>query len=466
LPPTAKASLDALLAAPRLPGYEEFLRSGMPNWTWDWPHQRILYAALREMTEGRGRRLMISMPPRHTKTHTVTVPYPVYRMLRRPDTRVIIACYNETLAKKFSRTARGLAKRVGVAISDERAAASEWETTAGGGIRAVGVGSGVTGAGANCLIIDDPVKSRAEADSPAYRDRCWTWYTEDLYTRLEPGADAVLVMTRWHEDDLAGRILASPDADEWQVINLPAIAEEDDPLGRQPGAALCPDRYDEQALADTKRVLGSYAFAALYQGRPSPPEGSLLQRAWWKTWKPGPDGGPPPCDRYLLSWDCAFKDAATSDYVVGQVWAQRGADFLLLDQVRGQMGYGATVAAIEGQAAKWPRAIDKVIEEAANGAAVIETLSRRIPGIIPVTPAGGKVSRVQAVSGAIESGNVYLPPPEVAPWVGDFIEECASFPHGHHDDQVDAMSQGLGRLLGAYHIPAAKPAATSPQRMF
>lgn len=418
--------------------FEEFLPVTAPaNWVWDWPQQLAIYPLLQQVTDGILKRLIISMPPRHCKTETLTVRYPVYRMVRNPLTRVVVTSYNQKMANKFSHKARAVAEKVHLPFSAKRKAVSEWETPGEGGLMARGVGSPPTGSGFDLVIIDDPVKSHAEANSEAYRERVWEWYIDDITTRLEPGAAIIIVMTRWHEDDLVGRILASEDAPQWTVLNLPAIAEEHDPVHRREGEALCPDRYDIQALLALKKTRGSYRFNALYQGHPSPPEGSLLQRGWWKYYNCLPGN----FDAVWSSWDCAFKDANDSDFVVGQVWGRRGADCYLLDQIRGRMGFTATQQAIKAQKRKWPSLRAVYIEDKANGSAIIETLRHEIPGIIPVNPEGGKVARVQAISPMVEAGNVYLS--EQATWIGDFIEECASFPNGAHDDQVDAMSQGL-----------------------
>jgi predicted phage terminase large subunit-like protein len=317
-----------------------------------------------------------------------------------------------------------------------------------GGMIAAGIGGPITGQGAHLAIIDDPVKDAEAANSKVQRDAIWDWYRFVLRTRLFPGAAVVLVLTRWHEDDLAGRLLEAakndPQADQWVVLRLPAIAEDEDPLGREPDKALWPEQYNEEALAAIKASVGSYVWAALYQQRPSPQEGEILKRSWWKFYRQAPAK----FDEVIQSWDCAFKDASTSNFVVGQVWGRVAADKYLLDQVRGRMDLPTTMTAIRTLTAKWPQARAKLVEDKANGPAVIQMLKKEIPGLIAVNPEGGKVVRAAAVSPDIEAGNVYLPDPSIAPWVHDFIEECAAFPNGANDDQVDAMSQALFRLTG------------------
>ena len=306
---------------------------------------------------------------------------------------------------------------------------------------AAGVGGPITGRGAHVAIIDDPVKNSEDASSKTMRDKTYDWYRSTLRTRLAPGGAIVLVMTRWHEDDLAGRLLAEND-EQWEVISLAALAEAGDPLGRECGVPLWPNRFPQHELKQIQLDLGSQLWNALYQQRPAPMEGDMLKRYWWKYY----DAPPAAFDEVVQSWDMTFKDAATSDFVVGQVWGRVGADKYLLDQVRDRLDFPATVQAVRRLTTKWPQASAVLIEDTANGPAVIATLRREIAGIIPVNPMGGKEARAAAVSPQIEAGNVYLPSPIRVGWVQDFVEECAAFPNGANDDQVDAMTQALARL--------------------
>lgn len=217
-------------------------------------------------------------------------------------------------------------------------------------------------------------------------------------------------MTRWHEDDLAGRILENmkQGGEEWTVINLPAVAEPDDQIGRSVGEALWPNRFPLETLAQIKATLGSFWWSALYQQRPAPEEGEIFRRAWWRFYGVNPRriGR---FDEVVQSWDCAFKDTATSDYVVGQVWGRIGPTRYLLDQVRGRMDFPTTLMAIQSLSVKWQDARRKLIEDKANGPAVIQQLKSKVSGLIPVTPEGGKVVRARASTAEIEAGNVYLP---------------------------------------------------------
>jgi predicted phage terminase large subunit-like protein len=385
------------------------------------------------------------MPPRHGKSMSVTETFPAWFLGRNPDLKVIEVSYSDSLAREFGDKCRRKIEEFGkelfgISIDHRKSDKSDWGISGHtGGMLSGGILSGITGRGADLMIIDDPVKNRQEADSQTYRDRVWSEWQSTLATRLHPGGRVVVVLTRWHEDDLAGR-LVNADPDRWKVVNLPAIAEDDDMLGRVPGEALWPSRYDEKALAEIKKTVGSRDWEALYQGRPSPAEGSILKRGWWQFYRQAPAR----FDKIIQSWDCTFKDGAKNDYVVGQVWGKAGANKYLLDQVRGRMDIVATMQAIKTLSSKWPSARGKLVEDKANGSAVIQMLKSKIPGLIPIEPEGGKEVRAQAVSPDIEAGNVFLP--ENAPWVHDFIEECAAFPNGAHDDQVDAMSQAINRL--------------------
>jgi predicted phage terminase large subunit-like protein len=254
----------------------------------------------------------------------------------------------------------------------------------------------------------------------------------------------VIVMQRVHENDLAGHVLQQGDYEE---LKLPAEYEGSrrmtsigwqDPR-TEPDELLWPERFGREEIDRLKRDLGSYGAASQLQQRPSPAEGGILKRHWWKFYRDAPRK----FKEVIQSWDCSFKDSRSSDFVVGQVWGRNGADKYLLDQVRGRMDCPATMQAVKRLSENWPQAQRKVIEDKANGPAVVAMLKHEIAGLIAVNPKGGKEVRAQAVSPQIEAGNVYLPDPSIAPWINGFIEECAAFPNGAFDDQVDAMSQAL-----------------------
>lgn len=388
------------------------------------------------------------MPPRHVKSTMCSRTFPAWYLARFAGRRLILAAYEAEFAAMWGGRARALIERTGpqvfgVALSSHSTARHAWALTNGSEMYTCGVGGPLTGRGADILVIDDPVKNAQEALSSTYRERTYDWYVSTAYTRLEHGGAIVLIMTRWHEDDLAGRILSGPEASEWRVLRLPALAEDADPLGRKPGEPLWPERFGEKELARIRAQLGSYWWSALYQQRPTPPEGSVFKRDWWRYWRALPERA----DEFAQTWDMAFKRTEDGSYVVGQVWARRGAAMYLLDQVRDRMDFPAMLDAVRAMSAKWPQATLKLVEAAASGPAVISVLTSEIPGIVAVRPEGSKEARAAAIAPVIEAGNVHLPDPAMSgyAWVRDFIEEWAAFPRGEHDDQVDAGVQLLRR---------------------
>ncbi len=434
------------------------------------PHLDLLNRRLLDVADGTISRLLIQMPPRHGKSTLTSQYFPAWLLGVAPDRRVILASYEHDFAASWGERARDVLLQYGylfgVRVKGNHAAGDDWEIAQHrGGMVCTGVGGPLTGRGADLLLIDDPVKSFEDANSTVYRQRAWDWYRSTARTRLQPGGGLVLIMTRWHEDDLAGRILADTGGEPWHVLSLPAVAEPGDVLGRAPGAALWPSQYPLSALESIRATVGPYWWSALYQQRPAPPEGALFRASWWRYWDVLP-----PLDEQVISVDAAFKGTDDSDFVVMQVWGRSGARFYLLDQARERMDFVGTCAALLALAAKWPAAQVKLVEDAANGPAVISALHARISGLVPVKPRvsggisdGSKAGRAQAILGMVESGNVYLPTSERAPWVAEFTAECESFPRGAHDDQVDAMTQALQRWLFARE-PAALTDAEREQK--
>jgi predicted phage terminase large subunit-like protein len=247
----------------------------------------------------------------------------------------------------------------------------------------------------------------------------------------------------------------------WDVVKLQGLPERRviiiTPPGRrfihEAGQPLNPEREGLTELAAMKRDLGTYGWNGQYQQDPTPPTGAVINIGWWRFWKrkgPTEPGRsiilPSRFDEILQSWDMTFKEKSDTDFVVGQVWGRRGSDKFLLDQIRGRMNFPSTITAIRAMTAKWPRARLKLVEDKANGPAIIDTLRGQIPGLVAVNPMGDKVARAYAVSPDIEAGDVYIPDPSECPWVGDFLSEWTKFPKGDNDDQVDAGTQALKRL--------------------
>lgn len=444
-----------------------FVLFTMPGYEMGWVHEdicreldRFLAAVLAKLSP----RLMITMPPRHGKSELATRRFPAYAFGRNPDITVISTSYGADLSSRMNRDVqrimddapyRALFPEVALSGKNIRTVASGnylrnsdiFEIVGhAGSYRSSGVGGGITGMGGDVLIVDDPLKDRAEADSPTIREKVWDWYTSTLYTRLAPGGGILLIQTRWHMDDLAGRLLEAErtgEGDSWRCVNFPAIAERDEER-RRAGEALHPERYPLTQLQAIRTALGSRDWEALYQQKPVPDGGAVFRKEWLRYWLP--KDLPARFDKLLISWDMAFKDSEDSDYVVGQVWGKHGACHYLLDQVRGRMGFTATVAAFRELAEKWPQAVEKLVEDKANGPAVIDSLKHKVTGIIPVEPDGGKTARAHAVTPLFEAGNVFIPHPQACVWTTDFEAELLQFPAAAHDDQVDAATQALRRF--------------------
>jgi predicted phage terminase large subunit-like protein len=416
-------------------------------------HHFLLCDAVKRICDGSLKKLMVFMPPRHGKSQTITESLPSYYNGLFPDKRVITISYGDSLAKEFGRKNRAKVKDwgeeiFGIKLDPQNGSMSDY-TIEGhtGGSYFAGILGGVTGRGADLLIIDDPIKTAQEAQSEVYRNRVWDEYQSSLSTRLMPNGAQIVILTRWHYDDIAGRLLKEQ-PDQWEVISLPAIAEENDQLGREVGEPLWAEfGYDRLWAQNKRKEVGTRTWTALFQQRPSPDSGDIFKREWVKTYR-----ALPTLDEMAISVDASFKDTKSSDYCVLQVWGRKGADKYLIDQIRDQMGFPATVQAIRSLSAKYPKAHSKFVEDKANGTAVIDYLKKEIYGLIPVEPMGGKEVRASAISPQWEAGNVYLPEPSQAPWVNDFIEELIQFPQGKNDDQVDAMTQMLTRWQTAVNF--------------
>ncbi len=409
------------------------------------PHHRLIGEALESVESGDTRRLVITVPPRHGKSTLASEHFPPWFLGRNPNKRIIAASYAAVLAYRFSRRARNLLADprwpFDVTTAGDLAQVQSWDLAGyRGGYVAAGVGGGIAGIGADLLLVDDPVRSAADAESATVRDATWNWYTSDAYTRLEPGGAVVLIGTRWNEDDLIGRALAQHE-EGWVHLDLPAIAEEGDLLGRSPGDALWPERFGADRLAEIKATLGSRAFASLYQQRPSPAEGGLLKREWWRYWT---HAEMPWFDWKLQTWDTAFKTGQQNDWSVCQTWGVANRGFYLLDQWRARVEFPVLKRAVVDQYARH-RPDEVLIEDAASGQSLIQSLADdTLLPIIPFKPDKDKVARVNAVTPYVEAGRAFLPAD--APWLDEFVEEMAAFPTGAHDDQVDPMAMAIARL--------------------
>ena len=393
--------------------------------------------------------LVISCPPQHGKSITVTETFPSWYEGKYPDKRCIIACYNDDFAGKFGRRNKGKIDEYGLPIFGiklKKASDRDMEIVDhDGSIICRGIMSGITGNAGDLIIIDDPIKNRQEADSVTYRERLWEEWQNSIKTRTQAGTKIVIIQTRWHEDDLAGRVIR--EEKNVEVVNIPVEAEEGDLLGRAVGDALCPEiGKDNRWLAQFKESYktsaegGSRAWNALYMGRPTSAEGNIFKREWWKYYTKLPEKLP----LIGISVDATFKDSDTSDFVAVEVWGKLNGDYYLIDLVKRRMDFPETLKAIRHMASKYPQKHSILVEDKANGSAIISMLRHEIEGIIPITPQESKVARANAITGIVEGGNVYLP--EYADFTGEFVEEFASFPNGAHDDLVDACTQFINKF--------------------
>lgn len=427
-----------------------------------WVHEEIcqkLDQFLEDVAQKKSPRLIICMPPRSGKSELVSRRFPAYLLGRYPELSFVGTSYSTDLAGTFAKDTQRIMESEAFKDVFPEVRIPEKGTPANGKIRqadrfeilghrgsyySVGVGGSLTGRGADILVVDDPVSNMEDAMSERVREKTWDWFTSVAYTRLSPGAGMVVMATRWHMDDLIGRLLDAQhrgEGDVWEVVNYPAIAEHDEPHRKQ-GEALHPKRFGLKSLEAIRRAVGSKVWNALYQQHPVPDGGAVFKSDWMRYWTP--ETLPNHFDSTCMSWDMTFKESNTSDFVVGQVWGRKDANFYLLDQVRARMDFVKTCEAFITLAQKHPHVTRKLVEDKANGPAVIASLKSKVTGIVPITPKESKEARASAVTTLWEAGNVFLPDPEYASWVKtEFIPELLTFPGGAHDDQVDAMTQAL-----------------------
>lgn len=398
--------------------------------------------------------MVIECPPQHGKSMTVTESLPSWYLGKYPERKAIIACYNEAFSAQFCRRNKEKIKAYGANLFGisiggiDQATEFELDNKRGSLISRSLLG-GITGRPASLIIIDDPTKNAEEASSPTMRSKLWNEYQSSLKSRLAAGGKIIAIGTPWHADDLLARIIANePNV---KLLRLPIEAEENDPLGRQVGDALCPELGKDNAwLAEFKASYmndpqgGRRAWAALYQCSPRIEEGNMFKADWFKLYDPDESRL---YGTQLISVDAAFKDADHNDFVAIQVWGKHLNDYYLLYSLKKHLDFPSTLAAIRTTQALYPQARQILIEDKANGTAAIQVLSKEGLWCVPVNPVGGKVARANAVSAAFESGHVFVPDPQKCVWVDDYVNEMTLFPNAAHDDQVDATTQALYRMI-------------------
>lgn len=472
-----------------------------------WAYVRLLSAKFREAVDGTSKRQIWNLPARLGKSLLASQYGPLWALDHTHGrARIILWSYGKALATE---NAVGVRDRIvqyqnqltdGCQLAPGRKRMDRFVTAAGGGVLAAGVSGAVRGFGAGDgggIVADDPFKDWQEAHSEHRRNLVWNQYRGTLLDRLDDeGAWIIHVHHRVHEDDMTGRLLAEQakgDGDEWDITVLPALAVANDPLGRQPGEALEPERFSVAFHQQLARSMGTYLASALQQQDPSPEEGTDLLRAWFQLYaEHGTDNTdrlpltPPAADQALTSWDLKLKDKEAGDYVVGQAWWRTGPDFWLRDQLRGQWDHATTANAIALLAVRNPTCRTHVIESAGSygdvapqlrkpqagyvvspemaarlemtelEVAQVQKLRRRgLSGIVPHPPKGDKQVRARLyIAPAAEAGNVHVP--AYAEFTPVLLDELAAFPNGANDDQVDSMSQALQRLgTGVATVSAA-----------
>lgn len=414
-------------------------------------HLSVIDEKLMAVAAGDIKRLMLCVPPRHGKSELVSRYFPAWYVGIFPNRRVILTSYEADFAASWGRKARdvliGRGSVFGVRVNQDSAAANRWNIYGrAGGMDTAGVGGPITGKGANVLIIDDPVKNAEEATSAVMRDKIWDRYRTTAYTRLEPEGAVILIMTRWHPDDLAGKLLKQMESggERWDVVSLSAIAEKEDLLGRTPGEALWPERFDEEKLAEMKEVVSPYWWSAQYQQRPIPREGTLFQRDWFDE----PITDYPPDATLVRYWDpAATKDG---DYTAGALVGEKDGIYYLVDMQRVRTRPAGVEQLIRQTAERDRERGDVAIfmeqEPGSSGVSMIDNYARKVLKGFPFTgdkASGSKITRAHPASSAAELGNIKL---VQGKWIPAFLDEAEVFPHGEYDDQIDAFSGAIAML--------------------
>jgi predicted phage terminase large subunit-like protein len=410
-------------------------------------HHDLIVSKLEAVERGQISRLMIFLPPRHGKSLITSAIFPAWYLGRHPERHVIFSSYGQELSDDFGRRVRNfISDPIHQAIfpncgfSEDSTAAHRFNTVKGGAYYAVGRGGPITGRGADLLLIDDPIKDRDEVHSETIRKSLHEWFASVAYTRLMPGGAIIIIQTRWHEDDLAGWLLREHASENWDVLSLPAIAEQNEKFRRE-GEPLWPERFSLETLNRIRDTIGGAAWASLYQQRPAAAEGVIFKRNWWQVYRLPLTVE---MNRIVQSWDTAYKRGTENDFSVCTTWGEAENGYYLLHLWRDRVEFPELKRMLASLAHQWkPNAI--LVEDRASGQSLIQELKRStVLPLIPVKADSDKLTRAQAVTPLIEAGKIFLP--ESAPWRSDYIEEMAGFPNGRHDDVVDATTQALNYL--------------------
>ena len=434
------------------------------NW-----HIDALCEHLQAITYGDINRLLINIPYRQLKSRIVSQAWPVWEWINTPSVQFLTASYARDLAIRDAVDSRRIIESAEFQecfgdrfqMTSDQNVKSRYENDKRGMRTITATDAAATGFGGNRIIVDDPI-SALDADNEIARLRAIEWWKGTVATRFNnPKEDAaVVVQQRLNELDLSGYLLSNHPG-EWEHLVFPMRYEKTRPvyvggiLKEVPteqvstclgytdprtveGELLNPKRLDEDTVKQMEKDLGTYHTEAQLQQRPAARGGVIFKRADWKFYKELPK-----LEEIVISVDCAFKDTKTSDYVAIHVWGRKGSEFFLLKRLRERMGFGATVKATATHKGLFPSAVATLVEDKANGSAVIETIKKDINGVLAIEPEGGKVARAYAVQPTHEAGNIYLPDPSIDPTIEEFLSEASSFPNAPHDDETDAFTQAI-----------------------
>ncbi len=417
-------------------------------------HHKIMAEAFERVASGELKRLIINMPPRHTKSEFASYLLPAWFLGQYPEKKIIQTAHTAELSVGFGRKVRNLVDSDDyktifpkVSLRADSKAAGRWSTSQGGEYFAIGVGGAVTGKGADLLIIDDPhSEQEGQSIDPSVFDKVYEWYTSGPRQRLQPGGAIVVVMTRWHKRDLTGQIIKSSvqreGVDEWEVIEFPAIMPS--------GAPLWPEFWPMKELESLRNELPAPKWSAQYQQNPTSEEGALVKREWWKRWE---EDDPPPCEFIIQSWDTAFLKTQRADFSACTTWGvfYRPDDdgvtqpnVILMDAYKERLEFPELKKTAYDFYQHWQPEAFVVEAKAAGTPLIFELRAMGIP-VAEYTPSRGndKISRVNAVSDLFASGVIWAPETR---WAEEVIEEFAAFPAGEHDDLVDSSTQALLRF--------------------
>jgi predicted phage terminase large subunit-like protein len=469
LRPLAVAYKDAVTRETGQIDFMSFVETMWPSFIHG-EHHALMATKFEEIASGKTKRLIINMPPRHTKSEFASYLLPAWFLGKFPNKKIIQCSNTAELAVGFGRKVRNLVDGdkyakvfPNVSLRSDSKAAGRWSTNANGEYFAIGVGGTVTGKGADLLIIDDPhseQEAALAAGDPSVFDKVYEWYTSGPRQRLQPGGSIVVVMTRWSKRDLTGKIcqaMVDRDGDEWEIISLPAIKRNEKPLW--------PEFWSYEELDKLRIELPLSKWQAQYQQDPTSEEGALVKREWWRVWD---KETPPPCNYIIQSWDTAFTKSERADYSACTTWGvfylnedKTNANIILLDAFKERMEFPTLKQRAYDMYKDWePDSF--IVEAKASGAPLIFELRRMGIPVQEFTPTRGndKISRVNSVSDLFASGKIWAPRKR---WAEEVVEELAAFPNSDHDDLVDSTTQALLRFRRGGFITLQSDEPDEPQ---